>query len=1067
MSNKEYDHEEEIEESNSSSDNNESSSSDSGGGGGSKAKKKLTGKLSKKLMSKLAKVAVQLMAKLVAMLLPYILPIIGIGMLLIFIFYISFDVAYESRGKEKEYQDESIEHDNKKKKTEDGGFEATQMSSGNKVVKSFYAYYTQQSFYKVLDGKMYKANDKVMEKVTDKYNREKEFMLSPDFLWSLDEFLNDDTHRFPDQFIQPVYHDPKTFELKQLTDKKDLLVAKSQKYDKKTLLPVNGEKVEGVWDYGFAPILQYQKYKEEQEKRGNVTEMQVWNKSEQKFENEKVSKGKAMNENVAGYPKDVYMIKKVTSSIGTIENTITHQWENTGDSWTKDFTEKVSVDVSYMVKETRPKYNADGERLYYEESFTGEKLKSKTTDKTKYPVTYQVDVEKWKKETKIATRKAEGYVWSKEPRYEGEPDTSKIKGSKYMEDYMYHYVSYVPTNAIASFDLSARTGKNIEGLEVILKDVEEDLEENSEYDNATPGESDTGIDTAIGGVEGGSDNFKKAMQYSSLFQKYGDMYGIDPLLLASKSAQERGGVHSTTTDPGGAIGLMQIQVNSHKNTNKSAFNYKTGQKDTVYASMDKLQNLETNIQIGAIIMQNSIQKEGYNPLIGLQGYNYGSGAMNRVVKAYATAKGISADAVRKNVKDTGWLSYRESTLGKGYGDSQYVEHVLGHYPAGGGKKPYILDKQGNKVFIDGEIKMGNGIPSSGEGGGGSIFSFWDIMEVLKEKWGELFPDAPQEFTKERVKFKNEQIGDTPIDIINMSFSMTEGKYFSEYGYITPEMWKEKYKMLFSNPPSPTGGTSDAQAEELNKYFPTGYGAVVAKAEKIAIPYNGKGIAIQASKGSKVLALADGTVSEVGKDFVLIDHGTGATSRYSTLANVSVKKGDKVKMGATVGTSGTNVFFEIQFDGYPTDPSWSVNGGSLTGIFVRPLEGGRFTSSMAPRVSPTGGGAIEYHTGADIAAPTGTNVKASANGVVLKAGVLSTYGNMIHIKHMVNGKPMSTVYAHLSSINVKVGDNVVQGQVIGGVGSTGRSTGPHLHFEIQDGLGVSKDAPLDPTKFIKF
>lgn len=1032
------------------------------------AGKKLAGNLAKKLALKLAlkvaKMAIQLITKLIALLLPYILPILGVLIIVILIFYVSYDIAYESRGKEEEYQQESVEHDNKKKKTEDGGYESIEMSSGNKIIKSFYAYYTQQSYFKVIDGEMHNANDKKVKDVKDKYNREKEFMLSPNLLWSLDEFLNNNTHRFPEQFIQPVHHDPKTYELKPLTNKYGVLTAKSQKYNKKTLLPVKNETVEGVWDYGFAPILQYKKYTESKEKRGGLTEQQVWNKSKQKFENKKVE-GKAMTEGVAGYPKDVYMIHKVTSTIGTIENKIFHEWQNTGESWTKDYTETVTVDVSYMVKETRYRRNKVGLKLYYKVNAEGEKLKTTTIIKTKYPVTYQVNVKKWKKEKKSANRKMEGFIWSKEPRYEGEPDISKVVGSRYMEDYMYSYATYVPVNALAGFDLKKRTGKTIEGLEEILKEVEDDLDKNSEYDNNDgTGKPGTSIDVSIGGVEGGSDKFKKAMQYASLFQKYGEMYGVDPLLLAAKAAQERGGVHATTTDPGGALGIMQIQVNSHKNQPRTAFNYKTGKKDTIIASMGNIQKLETNIQIGTMIMQGSVVTEKYNPMLGLQGYNYGNGAMNRVVKAYASAKGTSPDAVRKNVKDTGWLAYRETTLGKGYGDSKYIENVLGHYPAGDGKKPYILDKDGNKVFFDGDIKMGDGIPSPGGAGSGG-FSPADIMSILNSKWGELFPDAPKELSKKRILFKNSQIGDGPIDIINMSLAMTEGKYFSEYGYITPKMWKEKYKLLFSNPPTPSSGTSDANMDDLNKYFPNGYGSVVAKAEKIAIPYNGKGISIQAPKGSKVLALADGTVIETGKGFVVIDHGTGATSRYSTLEKVSVKKGDKVKKGATLGTSGANVFFEIQFDGSPTDPSWAVNGGSLTGVFITPASG-RFTSPYGPRKSPTNSG-VDYHYGVDIANKVGTPIKASASGEVIKAGLgAGGYGNLVHIKHSVNGKPMSTVYAHLSTINVKVGDKVVQGQVIAQMGNTGRSTGPHLHFEIQNGIGLFTFAPLDPAKYIK-
>lgn len=1068
MSNKsrEFDSEEEIPESNSGDG---SSTEDAGGGAGSHAKsagKKATGKLSRKMMRKLARVAIQLMAKLLALLLPYILPILAVLLGIVLIFYVAYDIEYESRGKEKEYQSEAVKHDNKKETTEDGGLKASSLSAGNKIIKSYYAYYTQQSYFKVLDGKMYPATDKKVEEVKDKYNREKEFMLSPDFLWSLDEYLNNDTHRFPEQFIQPVQHDKKTFELKPLTDKDDVLTAKSQKYDKKTLLPVKGETVRGVWDYGFAPLLQYEKFKEERDKRGNLTEMQVWNKDKQKFEIKPVSNGKNMTEGVSGYPKDVYMIEKVTTSIGTISNTITHNWENTGESWTKEYTEKVTVDVRYLTTEKRHKRNMLGLKLYYEVSDDGKRKDEYTILKTDFPVMHDVEVEKWKKETRKAKRKAEGYVWSKEPRYEGEPDTSKIVGSKYMEDYMYHYVSYVPVNAMGEFDLENRTGKKIESLEGILADVEAEQEASSEYDTPAPGTSDSSIDTSIGGVEGGSDKFKKAMQYSTYFQKYGEMYGIDPLLLAAKAAQERGGVHATVADPGGAIGIMQIQVNSHKNTNKKAFNYKTGNTDIVYASPDKLTNLETNIQIGAMIMQNSITDMSYNPLLGLQAYNYGSGGMNKVVTAYASAKGITNEAVEKNVKDNGWMPYRMKVHGKGYGDVEYIEHVLSHYPAGGAQKPYVLDKAGNKVFIDGEIKMGSGVPSAGTPSGDSGFSFWDIMDALKNKWGELFPDAPLELAEERRKFSNKQFGDRPFYIINMAFSMTEGKYFSEYEYITPKMWKEKYKMLFSNPPSATGGASDTDVDQLAKYFPDGYVAVVAKAEKIAVPYNGKGISVQAPAGSKVLALADGKVTDAGRDYVVVDHGTGATTRYSTLKEVKVKKGDAVKKGATVAISTTNVFLEMSFDGSPTDPSWTVNGGSLTGAFIKPTEG-RFSSPFGPRISPTGSG-INFHYGIDIANAVGTPVKAAAGGEVIKVGNgnIGGYGKYIHIKHVINGKNMSTFYAHLNTQNVRVGDKVTAGQVIAQLGNTGRSTGPHLHFEIQNGLGYHDANPLDPAKYIK-
>ncbi len=128
----------------------------------------------------------------------------------------------------------------------------------------------------------------------------------------------------------------------------------------------------------------------------------------------------------------------------------------------------------------------------------------------------------------------------------------------------------------------------------------------------------------------------------------------------------------------------------------------------------------------------------------------------------------------------------------------------------------------------------------------------------------------------------------------------------------------------------------------------------------------------------------------------------------------------------------------------------TEGGS--GIFSWPVTG-TITSPFGWRSNPFGG-APEFHQGLDIAAPTGTTVTAAAGGTVIMAQWYGGYGNYILIDH---GGGYSTGYGHLSAIYVSQGQTVSRGQAIGAVGSTGQSTGPHLHFEVR-----INGKPVDPA-----
>jgi len=124
---------------------------------------------------------------------------------------------------------------------------------------------------------------------------------------------------------------------------------------------------------------------------------------------------------------------------------------------------------------------------------------------------------------------------------------------------------------------------------------------------------------------------------------------------------------------------------------------------------------------------------------------------------------------------------------------------------------------------------------------------------------------------------------------------------------------------------------------------------------------------------------------------------------------------------------------------------------------RPVRNGSLSSDYGPRMDPFLN-RLAMHSGLDFKAPYGARVFATAPGTVIHAGWNGGYGKMIEIRH-ANG--YITRYAHLSKIRIAEGDHVLGGDVIGNIGSTGRSTGPHLHYEVRRG-----DKPNNPAHFLR-
>jgi len=167
-------------------------------------------------------------------------------------------------------------------------------------------------------------------------------------------------------------------------------------------------------------------------------------------------------------------------------------------------------------------------------------------------------------------------------------------------------------------------------------------------------------------------------------------------------------------------------------------------------------------------------------------------------------------------------------------------------------------------------------------------------------------------------------------------------------------------------------------------------------------------------------------------------------------------GGKGAVGGPYDSTGADPTFKQLFN------SWkkldTLAGGAIAIPSEKPLRTAEFTSGFGVRSDPFRHGAA-MHPGIDLAAPYGTPVYATADGTVLRAGWNSGgYGNLVEIDH---GRGIVTRYGHMSKVIVSEGQHITRGQQVGYVGSTGRSTGNHLHYEVR-----IDNSPVNPIPFMR-
>jgi len=223
-------------------------------------------------------------------------------------------------------------------------------------------------------------------------------------------------------------------------------------------------------------------------------------------------------------------------------------------------------------------------------------------------------------------------------------------------------------------------------------------------------------------------------------------------------------------------------------------------------------------------------------------------------------------------------------------------------------------------------------------------------------------------------------------------------------------------------------------------------SVKAKVRKTSrLGFTHKVAAVAAVSGLALAAVAPQLSGNTGEE----DKAVAAAERTATSAVVDVKApGNAAELSVERAALSSKLSPEVKSEEKFSD-IMTASGGDITsiketaGLLSAPVTTQRITSSFGHRKNPTGAGYM-IHSGTDYGVPSGTKVYAAADGVVEVAGWAGHSGNRVTLDH---GSGLETGYSHNSKVLVKVGDHVKRGDVIALAGTTGNSTGPHVHFEV--------------------
>ena len=831
---------------------------------------KKVGKLLGKLAIKAVVGAIKLLISFLVAFGPVILVVLGVVATIAGGFYIFQEV----RGTEQIYDyDKASENVTE---MDDDGIRRTNSSlesSNTKAIKDYYIYMEKNSYHKLLEGEDEFLEGDEKDEVEDYYQKEKQFLLNRDLLYTMDYHLHQGLFIYPEQFIQPVHADLEEFTLLPLTTTSEdgstsFINVESRKYNEDDRTLDDDETETSIADYGLGSIFEYKEEEEQQYVKGTVYKKDVWDEATETKRT--IDVDEPFKEMMPGYPKKIHVINRGVTIEGGFE--LKYEREETAIRDLIDYAENGDYEANTMAVKIKI-----GEGIKHKTVVVQEEIVDEDGTVIQEEITKEVEVGRV---PLYAYRKGALYKnlpvetdmiqlnnvpeEGEEVTEENEDEFDTFVGEQYLRDYMFDYHIHYPVNVLDDFNLEDRGVEygDFGGLE---------------FANFEVGQS----------TNPSSGNFKKyeqALTYQSYAVQYGQKYGIDPNVLIAIMAQESGGIADVNDK-----GLMQIiALNGNWERTIRAKNASGGpEKLTIYKEDRK--NPDKAIEYASMMLKNSLDAYDGDILKAVLSYNMGQGTVNWIRDNYPD-----------DWETDQWLTHipeANSVVLNNKGHNEYLQAVFQYY-------------SGETGLVEAEEgwfkKVGNAI--------GKAFKFITFQDYSE--------------TEEFIEYEHQITPRQQQDIVDLSVALNTYTLFSKVGL------SEEGIDILSRPQmgSDFGGSisgnyyranairrpTDIKVNDYIKPFSGSIGRITSPTGYRYHPVNGvyrfhKGVDIAMPEGTRLYASARGTLynktdsGDVTKGYgyyVYIYHDNGTKSLYAHMSkNNVVPDGTIVEQGQYIGDSG--------------------------------------------------------------------------------------------------------------------------------------------------------------------